>query len=77
MTHKLATPKLATPTTLKLVVKLRSLIVRSSVHFRKQFDLIIEVSNRIVYKTPIRMSLYRLLFGKPYHLLAEIEHRAF
>ena len=31
---------------------------------------------RIAYKTPIRMSPYRIVFGKPYHLPLELEYKA-
>ena len=31
---------------------------------------------RTSYKTPIRMSPYKILFGKPCHLLLELEYKA-
>ena len=31
---------------------------------------------RTAYKTPIRMSSYRIVFGKPYHLPLELEYKA-
>ena len=33
--------------------------------------------HRTAYKAPIGMSPYRVVFGKPFHLLVEIEHRAY
>ena len=34
-------------------------------------------AHRTAYKAPIRMSPYRVVFGKPCHLPVEIEHRAY
>ena len=31
---------------------------------------------RITYKSPIKMSLYRIVFGKPCHLPLELEYKA-
>ena len=33
-------------------------------------------ANRIAYKTPIRMSPYRIVYGKPCHLPLELEYKA-
>ena len=32
---------------------------------------------RTAYKTPISMSLFQFVYGKSYHLLVELEHRAY
>lgn len=32
---------------------------------------------QIAYKTPLGMSLYRLVYGKAFHLFVEIEHRVY
>jgi len=34
-------------------------------------------AHRTAYKAPISMSPYWVVFGKPYHLPVEIEHRAY
>ena len=33
-------------------------------------------ADRTVYKTPIGMSPFQLVYGKSYHLPVELEHRA-
>ncbi|RDX81099.1 Gag-Pol polyprotein, partial [Mucuna pruriens] len=34
-------------------------------------------AHRTAYRTSLGMSPYRIVFGKPYHLLVEIEHKAY
>ena len=33
-------------------------------------------ANRTAYKTPIKMSLYKIVYGKPCHLPLELEYKA-
>ena len=33
-------------------------------------------AHKIAFKTPLGISPYKVVYGKPYHLLVEIEHRA-
>ncbi|RDX98250.1 gag-pol, partial [Mucuna pruriens] len=42
---------------------------------RRTVDVVWE--HRIAYRTPLRMSPYRIVFGKACHLPIEIEHRAY
>ncbi|RDY14143.1 hypothetical protein CR513_00838, partial [Mucuna pruriens] len=72
VTHKVTTPyHLQTSGQVEISnMELKMILEKTLNASRKDWSL------KITFKTPIRISLYKLVFGKICHLLIELEHKA-
>jgi transposase InsO family protein len=60
--------------------EIKNILQKTMGHIRKNWSLKLDEAlwaYRTAYKIPIRMTLFKMVYGKPCHLPVELEHKAY